>query len=75
MSYFLVFLMVILCNSLAMRYITLNIEELDTLERFYRKSPDHLVRKRSQCLLLSHKMHSINELSAIFYVSRRTIER
>jgi transposase len=58
-----------------MRYITLKTEELEALELLYKNSDDNLVRKRSQCLLLSHQKQSITDLSKIFGVSRRTIER
>jgi len=34
-----------------------------------------MVRRRSQCLLLSHQKRTITVLSGIFLVSRRTIER
>ncbi len=33
------------------------------------------VKKRSQCLLLSHQKRTITDLSAFFCVNRRTIER
>jgi hypothetical protein len=75
MSYILVFLIVILYICLTMRYITFKTEELEALELLYKNSDDNLVRKRSQCLLLSHQKQSITDLSKIFAVSRRTIER
>ena len=58
-----------------MRYITLKIEEIDALEAFKKNSPDNTIRKRSQCILLSHQKRRIKDLSMIFDVSRRTIER
>ena len=58
-----------------MRYITLITEEIEALERLYKNSTNNTVRKRSQCLLLSHQRRTITDLSGIFDVSRRTIER
>jgi len=75
MSYFLVFLIVILCICLTMRYITLKTEELEALEELCKNSTDNMVRKRSHCLLLSHQKRTIIDMSKIFDVSRRTIER
>ena len=75
MSYNFVFLIVILYICLTMRYITLKTEELEALDLLYKNSTDNMVRKRSQCLLLSHQKRTIIDLSKIFDVSRRTIER
>ena len=58
-----------------MRYITLKKEEIEELEYLHLNSLNNTVRKRSQCLVLSHKRHKINDLASIFKVSRRTIER
>jgi transposase len=58
-----------------MRYVTLKTEEIETLERIHKSSTSNTVRKRSQCLLLSHQRHTIIGLASIFNVSRRTIER
>ncbi len=58
-----------------MRYVTLKIEELETLENLQKNSTDNTVRKRSHCLLLSHQKRTITDLSGIFDVNRRTIER
>ena len=58
-----------------MRYIKLNIEDLKKLERLHRKDGSATVRKRSQCLVLSHQGRKITDLAGIFNVSRRTIER
>lgn len=55
MSYIFAFLIVILHICLTMRYITLKTEELEALEQLYKNSIDNMVRKRSQCLLLSHQ--------------------
>jgi len=75
LSYIFVILIVIPYICLTMRYITLKTEELEALELLYKNSDDNFVRKRSQCLLLSHQKQSITDLSKIFGVSRRTIER
>jgi len=58
-----------------MRYVTLRKEEIEVLEYLHQNSPNSTVRKRSQCLVLSHQRHKINDLASIFNVSRRTIER
>lgn len=58
-----------------MRYITLKTEEIEALELLLKTSTDNNVRKRSHCLLLSHQRRAIIDLSKIFDVSRRTIER
>jgi transposase len=58
-----------------MRYITLKKEEIEVLEHLHQNSPNNTVRKRSQCLVLSHQRRKINDLASIFNVSRRSIER
>ena len=58
-----------------MRYITLKKEEIEVLEYLHQNSTNNTVRKRSQCLALSHERHKIKDLASIFKVSRRTIER
>ena len=58
-----------------MRYVTLKTEEIEALERFQKDSTDNTVRKHSHCLLLSHQKRTITDLSGIFHVNRRTIER
>jgi len=58
-----------------MRYVILKTEELEALEKLHKNSDNNTVRKRSQCLLLSHQRRTITDLSGIFDVSRRTIER
>ena len=58
-----------------MRYVTLKTEEIEALEKLHKNSTNNTVRKRSQCLLLSHQKRTITDLSDIFDVSRRTIER
>jgi len=58
-----------------MRYVTLKIEEIIALQVLYKSALDNSTRKRSHCLLLSHQKRRINDLSDVFEVSRRTIER
>ena len=58
-----------------MRYLKLSEGDVDVLENLYNHSPNNTVRKRSQCLLLSHRRQKITDLASIFKVSRRTIER
>jgi transposase len=58
-----------------MRYVILKTEEIEALEKLHKNSGNNTVRKRSQCLLLSHQKRTITDLSGIFDVSRRTIER
>jgi transposase len=58
-----------------MRYVTLKKEEIDVLEHLYKNSTNNTVRKRSQCIVLSHQRRKINDLASVFNVSRRTIER
>jgi transposase len=58
-----------------MRYITLKKEEIEVLEHLYKNSTNNTVRKRSQCIVLSHQRRKINDLASVFNVSRRTIER
>lgn len=60
---------------LNMRYIKLKIEEVELLESLVKTSSNNTIRKRSQCLLLSDQKHKIKDLSAIFDVERKTIER
>jgi transposase len=58
-----------------MRYIKLKTDEIEALEELQKNSTNNTVRRRSQCLLLSHQKRTITDLSGIFGVSRRTIER
>ena len=58
-----------------MRYVTLKTEDIKVLEHLHQNSPNHTVRKRSQCLVLSNQRHRIKDLASIFKVSRRTVER
>ncbi len=58
-----------------MRYITLRTEDIEALEQYQKEGANNTIRKRSQCLLLSHQGRTIIDLSNIFGVNRRTIER
>jgi transposase len=58
-----------------MRYVILKTDEIEALEKLHKNSDNNTVRKRSQCLLLSHQRQTITDLSGIFDVNRRTIER
>ncbi len=58
-----------------MRYITLKTEEIESLKQILKNSTNNTIRKRSQCLLLSNERRTITDLSSIFSVNRRTIER
>ena len=58
-----------------MRYITLSEEDILSLNDCLKNSTSNTVRKRSQCLLLSHQRCTIIELAIILNVSRRSIER
>jgi transposase len=58
-----------------MRYVILKTEEIEALEKLHKNSANSTTRKRSQCLLLSHQRRTIIDLSGIFDVNRRTIER
>ena len=58
-----------------MKYVTLKTEEIKALEELYKNALDSSTRKRSHCLLLSHQKRTITDLSKVFNVSLRTIER
>lgn len=58
-----------------MRMIKLTEEEQQRLGKLYGESKDATVRKRSQCLLLSHQGLSMELLSETFGVQRATIGR
>ena len=51
----------------------LNPESQKMLERIYRASKHHQVRERAKCILLSFQGTTIEELSGIFGVTRKTI--
>jgi len=57
-----------------MRYVTLKTKEIEALE-LSSKDSNNTIRKRSHCLLLSNQGRTITDLSSIFDVDRRTIER
>ena len=75
MSYYIAYMKYNVYICLTMRYITLKTEEIEALGQVLKNSPNNTIRKRSQCLLLSHQKRTIIDLSDIFNVSRRTIER
>lgn len=57
-----------------MRFIhRLSKDTIKLLERINKSSRHHQVRQRSQCCLLSHEGHSIDQLASIFQVTRLTI--
>ena len=56
-----------------MRTIRLTEQEEKELQEVYKSSGSIIERRRSQCLLLSHRGKSINELAGIFGVTRLTI--
>jgi transposase len=58
-----------------MRYIKLKTEDVELLELLVKTSTNNTIRKRSQCLLLSHQRRTIKDLVMIFDVERKTIER
>jgi transposase len=58
-----------------MRYIKLKTEDIEQLELLVKTSSNNTIRKRSQCLLLSHQKRTIKDLAMIFDVERKTIER
>ena len=58
-----------------MRFININSTEKQKLDFLYKTSTNSTVRKRSHCLLLSHKGKTINELIVLFDMSRSTVVR
>ena len=58
-----------------MRYIKLKTEDLELLELLVKTSTNNTIRKHSQCLLLSHQRRTITDLSMIFDIDRKTVER
>lgn len=75
MPHFVVYMLQYAYIYLIMRYVTLKTEEIEALGKLYENSTNSTVRKRSHCLLLSHQRRKITDLSIIFDVNRRTIER
>ena len=55
------------------RYITLNEEEIKELRLLKKTGGNERERDRSHALLLSHKGHSVEQLSELFEVRRDTI--
>jgi len=58
-----------------MRYIKLKTEDIELLELLVKTSTNNTIRKHSQCLLLSHQRRTITDLSMIFDINRKTVER
>ena len=58
-----------------MRYIELKTEDIELLELLVKTSNNNTIRKHSQCLLLSHQRRTITDLSMIFDIDRKTVER
>jgi len=58
-----------------MRYIKLKTEDIELLELLVKTSPNNTIRKHSQCILLSHQRRTITDLSMIFAIDRKTVER
>ena len=57
-----------------MRFIReLSTETQSMLERIYKQSRHHHVRRRTQCIILSFRGKTIKELMTIFQVSRKTV--
>ena len=58
-----------------MRYIKLKTGDIEILELLVKTSTNNTIRKHSQCLLLSHQRRTITDLSMIFDIDRKTVER
>lgn len=58
-----------------MRYIKLKTEDIELLELLVKTSTNNTIRKRSQCLLLSHQKRTIKDLTMLFGIERKTVER
>lgn len=58
-----------------MRYIKLNTGDIELLESLVKTSGNNTIRKHSQCLLLSHQRRTITDLSMLFDIDRKTVER
>ena len=56
-----------------MRFITLSPAEEQQLTALHTSSANAVERRRSQCLLLSARGHTLTQLTAIFAVCRLTI--
>jgi transposase len=53
----------------------LKTEDVELLELLVKTSTNNTIRKHSQCLLLSHQKRTITDLSMIFDIDRKTVER
>ena len=58
-----------------MRYIKLKTEDIELLKLLVKTGTNNTIRKRSQCLLLSHQKRTIKDLTMLFGVERKTVER
>jgi transposase len=58
-----------------MRFISLSEEEKTKLESLYKTSNSSVIRQRCLSLIYSNQRRSINEVSSLAGVSRRTTER
>jgi len=55
------------------RYVTLNQDEVTTLQEGWKNAQHTQFQARCHCLILSSERHSIDELASIFHVNRLTI--
>lgn len=55
------------------RYVTLTASEAETLRAGHQRPPQHQVRNRCQCLLLSAGGQDVAALQTVFGVSRSTV--
>ena len=58
-----------------MRYIKLKTEDIELLELLVKTSSNNTIRKHSQCILLSYQRRTLTDLSMIFDVDPKTVER
>ena len=58
-----------------MRYIKLKTEAIELLELLVKTSSNNTIRKHSQCILLSYQRRTLTDLSMIFDVDPKTVER
>ena len=57
----------------AKRYVTLEQDEVTTLQEGWKHAEQTQFRSRCHCLILSNEQYNIDELARIFHVSRLTI--
>jgi len=57
------------------RYIKLKTEAIELLELLVKTSSNNTIRKHSQCILLSYQRRTLTDLSMIFDVDPKTVER